>query len=169
MSLQEVFVDELRDLYSAETQLVKAMPKLAKTTKNPELKQTFSEHLEQTKGQVERLKQIFSDLGEKPTGKTCHGMQGLIEEAQEELGEDMEPELKDLALSGAGIRVEHYEVAGYTTAILIAKQLGHKEIASTLTEILNEEKETAKRLLAGAKPILKQAAQVGQEEEEEEE
>ena len=167
MSLEEVFVDELRDLYSAELQLVKAMPKIAKTTKNPELKQSLAEHMEQTKGQVERLKQVFSQLGQKPTGKTCHGMQGLIEEAQEQMCEDLEPELKDLALTGAALRVEHYEVAGYTTAILIAKQLGHRDIAGVLTETLEEEKSTAKRLLTGAKPILKMAATVGEEEEEE--
>ena len=129
------------------------------------MKASFTEHLEQTKGQVERLKQIFQQLGKKPTGETCHGMQGLIEEAQEQLVEDQEAELKDVALAGAALRIEHYEVAGYTTAILIAKQLGEKEIVGLLTETLNEEKAVAKRVLAGAKPVLKMAAGIGSEEE----
>ncbi len=158
MSLHDVLISELRDLYSAELQLTKAMPKVAKAVKTEALKASFTEHLEETKGQVERLKQIFQIIGKKATGETCHGMQGLITEAQEQLAEDLAPELKDVALAGAALRIEHYEVAGYTTAILLAKQLGQKEIVGLLTATLNEEKAVAKRVLAEAKPVLKAAA-----------
>ncbi|HEY0786175.1 MAG TPA: ferritin-like domain-containing protein [Acidobacteriaceae bacterium] len=158
MSLNDVMINELRDLYSAELQLTKALPKMAKAASNPELKTGFTEHLEQTKLQVERLKQIFEQIGKKPTGETCHGMQGLVEEAQQHIDEDLLPELKDIALSGAALRVEHYEVAGYTASILIAKQLGETQIADLLKQTLEEEKATAKRLLTGAKPMLKTAA-----------
>ena len=161
MSLNDILINELRDLYSAELQLTKALPKMARAAQTPELKSGFQQHLEETKGQVERLKQIFGIIGKKATGETCHGMQGLVEEAQEQIDEDLEPELKDVALTGAALRVEHYEVAGYTTAILIAKQLGQSEIASILTETLEEEKATAKKLLANSKPLLKTAAQLG--------
>ncbi len=161
MSLEEVLIDELRDLYSAELQLIKAMPKLQKSVKDEALKNCLIDHQEQTKGQVERLKTIFQQLGKKPTGETCHGMQGLVEEAQEALGKDLEPALKDIALTGAALRVEHYEVAGYSTAILIAKQLGQREIVTLLNETLEEEKATAKLLVSGSKPLLKQAASAG--------
>jgi ferritin-like metal-binding protein YciE len=166
MSLEEVLIDELRDLYSAELQLTKALPKMQKAAKDPALKSSFMDHLEQTKGQVERLKTIFQHLGKKPTGETCHGMQGLIEEGQEAIGKDLEPVLKDIALTGAALRVEHYEVAGYSTAILIAKQLGQREIVTLLNETLEEEKATAKLLVAGSKPLLKQAGTLGADEEE---
>ncbi len=157
MSLEEVLVDELRDLYSAELQLTKALPKMVKAAKDQTLKNGFIDHLEQTKGQVERLKTIFQHLGKKPTGETCHGMQGLVEEAQETIEKDLDPVLKDIALTGAALRVEHYEVAGYSTAILIAKQLGQREIVTILNETLEEEKATAKLLVGGSKPLLKQA------------
>jgi ferritin-like metal-binding protein YciE len=161
MSLHDVLISELRDLYSAELQLTKALPKMVRAAKTPELKTGFTEHVEQTKGHVERLKEVFQHIGKKPTGETCHGMMGLVEEAQEQIGEDLEPQLKDVALAGAALRIEHYEVAGYTTAILIAKQLGEKEIVSLLTQTLEEEKATAKLLLANAKPMLKAAAALG--------
>jgi ferritin-like metal-binding protein YciE len=169
MSLQNVLTEELRDLYSAETQLVKALPKLAKGTSNPELKSLFTEHLEQTKGQVERLKQIFQQLGQKPTGKLCVGMEGLVKEGQEQLENDEEGATKDVGIAGAALRVEHYEMAGYTAAIGIAKQLGERDIVALLTETLNEEKEAGKKVLAQAKPLLAEAASEGEEEEEEEE
>jgi ferritin-like metal-binding protein YciE len=161
MSLEEVLIDELRDLYSAELQLTKALPKMQKAAKDQTLKNGFIDHLEQTKNQVERLKTIFQHLGKKPTGETCHGMQGLVEEAQEAIGKDLEPALKDIALTGAALRVEHYEVAGYSTAILIAKRLGQREIVTLLNETLEEEKATAKLLVGGSKPLLKQAVSIG--------
>lgn len=169
MSLQSVLTDELRDLYSAENQLVKALPKMAKGSSDAELKSLFTEHLEQTRGHVERLKEIFQQLGEKPTGKLCVGMEGLIKEGQEQLESDEEGAAKDVCIAGAALRVEHYEVAGYTAAIGIAKQLGERDIVSLLTETLNEEKEAGKKVLTQSKPLLSQAASEGEEDEEEDE
>lgn len=169
MSLQSVLTDELRDLYSAENQLVKALPKMARGSSDAELKNLFTEHLEQTRGHVERLKEIFQQLGEKPTGKLCVGMEGLIKEGQEQLESDEEGAAKDVGIAGAALRVEHYEVAGYTAAIGIAKQLGERDIVSLLTETLNEEKEAGKKVLAQSKPLVAQAASEGEEDEEEEE
>ncbi|HZY64077.1 MAG TPA: ferritin-like domain-containing protein [Edaphobacter sp.] len=169
MSLQSILTDELRDLYSAENQLVKALPKMAKGSSDPELKNLFTEHLEQTRGHVERLKQIFQQLGEKPTGKLCVGMEGLIKEGQEQLENDEEGAAKDVCIAGAALRVEHYEVAGYTAAIGIAKQLGERDIVSLLTETLNEEKEAGKKVLTQSKPLVAEAASEGEEDEEEDE
>lgn len=166
MSLQDVFIEELRDLYSAENQLVKALPKMAKAASTPELKTLITEHLAETKGQVERLKEAFQYLGKKPTGQHCNGMEGLIEEGTEAIESDEEGSTKDVNLIGAALRVEHYEIAGYTTAINIAKTLGHKEIVALLTETLAEEKNAGKNLLSEAKPILKDA---GSEEDASEE
>ncbi len=165
MSLNDVLIDELRDLYSAENQLVKSLPKVVKGATNPTMKQQVREHLEQTKGQVLRLREIFSHLGKKPTGQHCSGMEGCIKEVQEALEKDEEGALKDAGLVGAALRVEHYEIAGYTAAIAIAKTLGHKEVLALLTETLEEEKTAAKNVLAGAKTILKEAD--SQEDEDE--
>jgi len=165
MSLNDVLIDELRDLYSAENQLVKSLPKVVKGATDPTMKQQVREHLEQTKGQVLRLREIFSHLGKKPTGQHCSGMEGCIKEVQEALEKDEEGALKDAGLVGAALRVEHYEIAGYTAAIAIAKTLGHKEVLALLTETLEEEKTAAKNVLAGAKTILKEAD--SQEDEDE--
>lgn len=169
MSLNEVLIDELRDLYSAENQLVKALPKSVKGSSDPQMKQLFRDHLEQTKGQVLRLREVFQQLGKKPTGQHCNGMEGCIKEVQEALEKDEQGALKDAGLVGAALRVEHYEIAGYTAAIAIAKVLGQKEIVALLTETLNEEKQAANNVLAGAKPILKQADSQEDEEEDEDE
>lgn len=172
MSLREVLVDELRDLYSAENQLVKALPKMAKGSTNKELKSLFTEHLDQTKGQVDRLKQVFQQLKEKPTGEHCKGMEGLIAEGQEQLEKDEEGELKDVAIAGAGLRVEHYEIAGYTAAIAIARNLGEDEIVSLLTETLKEEQQASERILNQAEPLMEEATageEEGEDEEDEEE
>ncbi len=168
MTLHELMIDELRDLYSAENQLVKALPKIAKAVSSEELKAGVKEHIEQTKGQIERLKKIFSDLGKRPSGEQCKGMQGLIEEANEHLEKIEGGSVLDTALTGACVRVEHYEIAGYTSAIAIAKAMGHSDIIAVLTETLNEEKAMGKRLYEGSKPILKEAKNEGMEEEEEE-
>jgi len=165
MSLNDVLIDELRDLYSAENQLVKSLPKVVKGTSDPTMKQQVREHLEQTKGQVLRLREIFSHLGKKPTGQHCSGMEGCIKEVQEALEKDEEGALKDSGVVGAALRVEHYEIAGYTAAIAIAKTLGQKEVLALLTETLEEEKTAAKNVLAGAKTILKDAD--SQEDEDE--
>src|SRR6202142_2397834 len=158
MSLKDVLIDELRDMYSAENQLVKALPKLAKGAKNPKLKQLFSAHLEETKGQVERLKKVFLELSEKPTGQHCNGMEGVIEEGQDALEKDEEGASFDSGLIGAALRTEHYEIAGYTATIAMAKILGMGEVAGLLTENLNEELAAANKILAAAQPILKAAA-----------
>ncbi len=168
MSLQEVFVKELRDLYSAENQLVKALPKMAKGASSKPVKDLFNEHLEQTKGQIERLKQAFAQLNKKPTGEHCNGMEGLVEEANEQIqDEDTEGVLKDVGIAGAALRVEHYEIAGYTAAIAIGRELGEKEVIALLTENLNEEKETAKKIQDQSKPLLKAASEQDDEEDEE--
>ena len=157
MSLREVLLDELKDLYSAENQLVKALPKTAKATQSPELKEIFLTHFEETKGQVERLKQVFEILGKKPTGKHCKGMEGAIDEVKEALGEDAEGAVFDSGVIGGAARVEHYEIAGYTVAIAISKQLGETEVAGLLSQNLNEELNAAKLVMNAAKGILKQA------------
>ena len=169
MSLQDVFIQELRDLYSAENQLVKAFPKMAKATKTPELRAAFTNHLEETKGQVERLKQAFQIIGKKPTGQHCNGMEGVIEEGKDAIESDEEGPTKDVELIGAGLRVEHYEIAGYTTAIAIAKALGQKEIAGLLTETLKEEQNAGKALLLQSKTALRGATAEDDADEEEDE
>ena len=159
MALKDVLLDELRDMYSAENQLVVALPKLSKGAKNGELKALFNAHLGETKGQVLRLKQIFEQMAEKPTGEHCKGMEGLIEEGSNALEKDEEGASFDSGLIGAALRTEHYEIAGYTAAILMAKTLGLGEVASLLTENLNEEVAAAKKIEAAAGPIVKESAQ----------
>jgi ferritin-like metal-binding protein YciE len=168
MSLQEVFVKELRDLYSAENQLVKALPKVAKAADSEELREAVTHHLEQTKEQVARLKQIFEQLEERPTGELCKGMEGLVAEGKEAIESEEEGAVKDIELIGACLRVEHYEIAGYTTAIRIAKALGEEEAAELLNQTLEEETATGKLLLTQAKPLLAKAGEevTGEEEEE---
>jgi ferritin-like metal-binding protein YciE len=165
-SLQEVYVDELKDLYSAENQLTKALPKMAKAASSEELRQGFEEHLEQTKGHVERLQQIFEMLGEKPTGKKCVGMEGLIKEGAEIMSEDFEDEVMDAALISAAQRVEHYEIAAYGTVCAYADLLGESKHASLLGETLNEEKETDQKLTELSKEINVEAQEAGSEREE---
>jgi ferritin-like metal-binding protein YciE len=152
-SLQELYVDELKDLLSAETQITKALPKMAKAASSDELRQGFEEHLEQTKGQIERLQQIFQMLGEKGTGKKCLGMEGLLKEGAEVMGEDYDDSVMDAALISAAQRVEHYEIAGYGSVIAYADLLGESEQASLLRETLEEEKETDEKLTELSKEI----------------
>ena len=168
-SLKELYVEELKDLFSAENQLTKALPKMAKAASSDELRQGFEEHLEQTRGQVERLQQIFEQLGEKATGKKCLGMEGLIKEGAETMGEDFEDAMMDAALISAAQRVEHYEIAGYGSVIAYAELLGESEQASLLKETLEEEKETDEKLTELAKEINVQAQQGDSETEAEEE
>jgi ferritin-like metal-binding protein YciE len=161
-------VDELRDLYSAENQMVKALPKLAKAAGDEELKQAFTDHLEETKGHVERLKQVFAALEEKPTGKHCKAMEGLVEEGKEAIDEEEENEAYDLGLVGAAGRVEHYEIAGYTAVIAMAKGLGHDEIAELLDETLGEEDAAREKLETKGEELIGAAASSEDSEEEEE-
>jgi ferritin-like metal-binding protein YciE len=148
--LKELYIDELKDLYSAENQLVKALPKMAKAATSPELRAGFEGHLEQTKGHLQRLETIFEQLGESPKGKKCKGMEGLIGEGSEAI-EEYEGELLDAALIGAAQRVEHYEMAGYGTVSAFAEELGESEHVTLLNKTLEEERETDEKLsgLAG--------------------
>ncbi len=145
-ALKELYVDELKDIYNAENQLVKALPKMAKTATSDELRTGFEEHLEQTRGHVQRLEQIFKALGEKPTGKKCKGMEGLVAEGQEMMDEDFEDDLMDAALISAAQRVEHYEIAAYGTVRTYAELLGEDEAVTLLEQTLEEEKETDQKL-----------------------
>lgn len=166
--LKELYLDELRDLYSAENQLVKALPKMAKAASSDELRQGFEEHLEQTKEHVQRLEEIFEALDESPKGKKCAGMEGLVKEGSEVMGEDFEDAVMDAAIIGAAQRVEHYEIAAYGTVLEFANILGESEHAQLLQETLNEEKETDEKLTELAKEINSQANDQGGEEMEEE-
>jgi ferritin-like metal-binding protein YciE len=141
-TLEKLYISELRDLYSAENQLLKALPKMAKGASSPELKEAFEKHLEQTKGHVERLEQLFEHLDESPKGKTCHGMKGLIEEGSEILKEDGEDSVLDAGMIVAAQKVEHYEIASYGSVRTFANLLGKVEAARLLESTLNEESET---------------------------
>ncbi len=156
--LKKLYIDELKDLYSAENQLVKALPKMARAATSEDLRAGFDEHLEQTKGHVQRLETIFRKLNESPKGKKCKGMEGLIEEGSEAI-EEYDGELLDAALIGAAQRVEHYEMAGYGTVRAFAEVLGESEQVSLLNETLDEEKETDKKLSGLAGEINAEANQ----------
>ena len=145
-SLKDLYHEQLRDLYSAETQLVDALPKMAKAAKSAKLKAGFTKHLKETEGQVARLEQIFEALGEKPTGKTCKAMKGLIAEGEEAIEEDADPAVKDASLIAAAQRVEHYEMAGYGTVIAYARTLKDTAGMKLLQETLEEEKATDEAL-----------------------
>ncbi|HEY6767454.1 MAG TPA: ferritin-like domain-containing protein [Candidatus Sulfotelmatobacter sp.] len=145
-SLRRLYVNELKYLYSAEMQLVNALPKLAKASSSTQLRQAFEEHLRQTAEQVSRLEEIFDELDEKPKGKKCLGMQGLIKEGANILREDYTGDLMDAAIIGAAQRAEHYEMAGYGAVKAMAQLLGQAEHVSLLEATLNEEKQTDRYL-----------------------
>ena len=145
-TLAELLEDELKDIYSAENQLSKSLPRLAKKASSPTLKQAFTDHLAETQGQIKRLEEIAGVLGIKLKGKVCKAMQGLVEEGKEVIDEKGDPSVIDAALIGAAQRCEHYEIAAYGTVIAIAKQLGHKDIAGMLNATLAEEKATDVKL-----------------------
>jgi ferritin-like metal-binding protein YciE len=161
--LKELYIEELKDIYSAESQLVKALPKMAKASNSDELRSGFEEHLEQTKGHVKRLEQIFSALGEKPTGKKCKGMEGLIEEGSEMMDEDLEEEALDAGLISAAQRVEHYEIAAYGAVHAYATLMGESEAASLLQQTLDEEKATDQKLSELSEEINSEAFSRGAE------
>ena len=167
-SLNELYVDELKDLFSAENQLVKALPKMAKAASSEELRQGFEDHLEQTKEHVARLEQIFESIGESAKGKKCLGMEGLVKEGAEIMDEDFDSDVMDAALISAAQRVEHYEIAAYGTVRDYAELLNQQEQASLLQETLDEEKETDRRLTELSKKINAQATEKGEEAGEEE-
>jgi len=156
--LKHLYVEELKDLYSAESQMVKALPKMAKAATSQELRAGFEEHLEQTRGQVARLEEIFKALGDSPKGKKCKGMEGLIKEGGEMIAEDLTPEELDAGLISAAQRVEHYEIAGYGCVSTYAKLLGEDVAESLLRQTLEEEKETDEKLTDLASSINLEAA-----------
>jgi ferritin-like metal-binding protein YciE len=164
-SLDDLLHHELKDLYSAENQLVKALPKMAKAASNEELKAGFEEHLEQTKEHVARLDKIAKLLDLKLTGHKCKAMEGLIEEGADLISEDADEAVRDAGLIGAAQRVEHYEIAGYGTAATLAQTLGHEEVSSLLQETLGEEKETDEKLTELAESTVNAAAAAADDEE----
>ena len=145
-SLQELYVEELKDLYSAENQILKALPQMVKGAASPQLKAGFEEHLVQTREHVSRLEQIFEGLGKSPKGKHCKGMEGVLEEGKELLKEDAEPEVMDAGLIAAAQHVEHYEIAGYGVCRTYARLLGDERAAKLLQTTLSEEEMTDKKL-----------------------
>ena len=153
-SLETLYVEELRDIYNAENQLLKALPKMAKHASSPALKEAFEEHLEQTEKHVERLERIFENMDKSPKGKTCKGMKGLIEEGSEILKAKGDESALDAGLIGAAQRVEHYEIAAYGTVRSFARMLGKEVDADSLQETLDEEGETDKRLTEIAQECL---------------
>lgn len=145
-TLEDLLLYEMKDLYSAEKQLLKALPRMARAADHENLRTAFEDHLKQTAHHVERLEEAAEILGKKLTGHTCKAMQGLIEEGRELISENAEPHVRDAGLIGAAQRVEHYEIAGYGTARAIAEQLGLDDVAELLDETLNEEGETNEQL-----------------------
>jgi len=146
MMLDDLFVEEMQDLYSAENQLVQALPKIAKAASSPELRRAFEAHLEQTKGHVRRIEEIFSNVEGSPKGKKCVGMEGLLKEGKEFLNDDIQDEVRDAALISAAQRVEHYEIAGYGSARAHADELGYSQAVTLLQQTLDEEKEADRKL-----------------------
>ena len=167
-SLSDLLEDEIKDLYSAENQLLKALPKMAKKATSETLKQAFTSHMEETKGHVERLQKVGEIMGIKMGGKKCMAMEGLVKEGKEVIDEDGADAVIDAALIGAAQRVEHYEMAGYGCAREMAQGLGMKDVASLLQETLNEEVSADKKLTKIARSeVLKEAAAAGEEDEDE--
>lgn len=160
-NLNDLFVDQIRDLYNAEKQIQKALPKMAKSSSSPQLQQGFETHLEQTNHQLDRLTQIFDELHLRPTGKACQGMEGIITEGEEYLKDKgLDPAVKDAALIASAQRVEHYEIAGYGTARTYAQKLGYTNAAKLLEQTLQEERQTDDKLTQLAESgINQQAAQ----------
>ena len=153
-TIRDLYIEELKDLYNAENQLLKALPKMAKAASNPDLVQAFEDHLAETQNQVERLTQVFEGLGVSPKGKKCKAMEGLIEEAKEILEEDALEEVRDAALIAAAQRVEHYEMAGYGCVRTYATLLGETEAAELLQETLDEEGNADKKLTDLAESVI---------------
>jgi ferritin-like metal-binding protein YciE len=162
-TLQKLYTDELRDLYNAENQLLKALPKMAKAASSEDLKDAFEKHLEQTKGHVKRLEQVFDAIGEKPKGKTCRAMKGLIEEGSEILKEDGEESILDAGIIVAAQKVEHYEIASYGSVRTFAHLLGQNKAAELLQTTLDEESETNELLNRLAEGIVNPEAMMESE------
>lgn len=169
-TLHDAFIDELRDTYDAERQLLKALPKLAKASASPELRAAFESHLEETRGQVERLEQIFESLDERVRGKHCDGIAGIIEEGKAIMEEEFDDATMDACLIAAGQRSEHYEMAAYGTLVAWARAMGHDDAADLLQQTLDEEKAADEKLSAIAEGgINQEAASAAHPEGDEEE
>lgn len=153
-SLHDLYVDELKDLYNAENQILKALPKMAKAASSPDLAQAFQDHLEETEGQVARLDKIFKKLDVNPKGKKCKAMEGLLEEGKEVMEEDADPVVRDAALIAAAQRVEHYEMAGYGCVRTFAQLLGYDDASDLLQETLDEEGAADKKLTELAESVI---------------
>lgn len=158
-TLEDLYVDLLKDLYSAEKQLVRALPKMAKNASSSDLQRAFQEHLKQTERQAERIERIFTEMGGSPRGKKCVGMEGLIEEGNELLKEDTEPDVLDAGLIAAAQKVEHYEIAGYGTARAWAHRLGYQDAARLLEQTLEEESMANEKLTKIAESHVNMEAQ----------
>jgi len=168
-SLEKLFIEELKDIYNAEKQLTRALPRMAKAAESGELREAFTLHTKETEGQIQRLERVFKEVGQAVRGKKCKGMEGLIEEGKEMMEEDGEPEVKDAALIASAQKVEHYEIAAYGCLRTYAELLGYPEAAQLLQQNLEEEEATDKKLNQLAEGgINEQAATVGAEEEQEE-
>lgn len=165
-SLQELYVEELQDLYDAEHQIIKALPKMIGKAESEELKDALTEHLEITKEQAKRIERIFSEMGEKAKAEKCKGMQGIIAEGDDLIGDIEDSGVRDAAIIAAAQRVEHYEMAGYGTARTYAEQLGEDEAANLLQQTLEEEKEADEKLTTLASEINQEAAEGAEEEAE---
>jgi ferritin-like metal-binding protein YciE len=159
-SLRELLIDQMRDLYDAEKQLVKALPKMAKTASNDELREAFENHLEQTRGHVERLERAFEMMAANAKSKPCQAMKGLVEEGKETMEEDLSEPLLDSAIICAAQKVEHYEIAGYGTLVAWANSIGLSEVAEVFEETLQEEKEADEKLTQVAGEILAEAGEM---------
>lgn len=157
-TLHDAFLDELRDTYDAEKQLTKALPKLARAANSSELREAFQAHLEETRGHVERLEQVFENLDEKARGKHCDGIAGIIDEGKAIMEEDFDEATMDARLIAAGQRAEHYEMAAYGTLVAWAQGMGHREAARLLQQTLDEEKAADKKLTALAEGGINQEA-----------
>ncbi len=166
---QELFIDELKDIYSAEKQAVRAYPRIAKVVQSEELKQALQEHLEQTKQHVERLDRAFEILEKRASGKTCEGMKGLLDEANAHVEEIEKGPVLDAALIGALQRVEHYEIAAYGTVATLAEAMGQEELHELLAETLQEEKDTDEKLTEVSKSVNSEALEGEEQEEDEDE
>lgn len=158
-NLNDLFLTELKDIYSAESMILKSLPKLAKAAASPKLQEAFKEHLEETKNQVERLNQIFTNLGVPPKSKKCEGMEGIIAEAEEFLDAQGDPAVKDAALIACAQKVEHYEICGYGTCRTFAQFLGDQQSAELLQQTLDEEKKTDKLLTKLAEKDINKGGQ----------
>lgn len=167
-TLHDAFIDELRDAYDAEKQLIKALPKMVQAARSSELRAAFRAHLKETKGQVRRLEEAFASIDERPRGKHCEGMAGILKEGKSVMGEDFEKNAMDAALIASAQRVEHYEMAAYGTLVAWAKAMGHNKAARLLQQNLNEEGKADKKLSSLAtRGINRKAAEIAHDGDEE--